>query len=78
MMPQITIGGIVGAIIGCKGSNNMLTMMLNSLGIMKSNMKVFPMMGIVAVVFVTIASFLIIWILSARIKKISAYSLITE
>ncbi|MBQ9200283.1 MAG: ABC transporter permease [Lachnospiraceae bacterium] len=78
MMPQITIGGIVGAIIGCKGSNNMLTMMLNSLGIMRSNMKVFPMMGIVAVVFVTIVSFLIIWILSARIKKISAYSLITE
>ncbi|MGN0394709.1 MAG: FtsX-like permease family protein [Coprococcus sp.] len=78
MLPQIILGGITGAVIGCLGSNSMMTMLLGSLGIMRSNMKVFPWMGIIAVIYILLVSFSIIWIISARIKRISAYSLITE
>ena len=38
----------------------------------------FPWMGAISVVFSMIVSFIIIWIISRRIKHISAYSLITE
>ena len=52
--------------------------MLATMGIMRSNMEVFPWMAIVSVVFAVLVSFVIIWLLSGRIKKISAYSLITD
>ena len=78
MLPQIGIGAAIGALIGVVTSNKALALMLTSVGIMRSNMDVYPWMGIVAIVFAAVVSFFIIWIISGRIKKISAYSLITE
>ena len=78
MLPQIAIGAAVGALVGVITSNGTLAALLSSVGVMKSNMDVFPWMGIAAVVFAVVVSFIIIWIISGRIKKISAYSLITE
>ncbi|MCR5214430.1 MAG: FtsX-like permease family protein [Eubacterium sp.] len=78
MFPQILIGATGGGIVGCLKSNDFMTLMLKSLGIMKSNMDIYPWMGLAAVCFIGIVSFVIIWILSGRIKYISAYSLITE
>ena len=78
MLPQITFGAVVGSVIGCFSSNQILAAMLATMGIMRSNMEVFPWMAIVSVVFAVLVSFVIIWLLSGRIKKISAYSLITD
>ena len=78
MLPQITIGAAIGATIGILTSNKVLAALLTSVGIMRSNMSVFPWMGLAAILFAVIVSFVIIWIISRRIKKISAYSLITE
>lgn len=78
MLPQITIGASIGAVLGISSSNKMLAAMLSAVGITRSNMDVFPWMGIVAVIFAAAVSFGIIWIISKRIKRISAYSLITE
>ena len=78
MLPQIAFGAGVGAVIGLLGSNKVLASLLVSVGVLKSNMEVFPWMGVSAVAFSVIVSFIIIWVISARIKKISAYSLITE
>lgn len=78
MLPQILFGAAVGSVLGYMGSNNVLASLLVSVGVMRSNMVVMPWMGIFAVAFSAVASFVIIWIISGRIKKISAYSLITE
>ena len=78
MLPQIGIGAAIGALIGVATSNKALALMLTSVGIMRSNMDVYPWMGFAAIVFAIVVSFFIIWIISGRIKKISAYSLITE
>ena len=78
MLPQIGIGAAIGSIIGCKVSNGILAGLLSTMGVMRSNMEIFPWMAMASIVFALAASFAIIWIISGRIKHISAYSLITE
>ncbi len=78
MLPQIALGAAAGAVIGLMYSNKILAGLLVSVGVLRSNMLIFPWMGIVAVIFAVVVSFVIIWMISARIKRISAYSLITE
>jgi ABC-type antimicrobial peptide transport system permease subunit len=78
MLPQIIVGAVVGSVIGLLISNRILATLLSTMGIMRSNMEVFPWMGLVAVVFAVIVSYIMIWLMSGRIKRISAYSLITE
>lgn len=78
MLPQIAIGAAVGSVLGLAWSNKMLAGLLTAVGVLRSNMVTFPWMGIAAVIFSVAISFLIIWMISARIKRISAYSLITE
>ena len=78
MMPFILLGAVVGGIVGCLESNNIMAALLGSIGIMNSSMDVYSWMGFGSVIFIAIVSFLIIWFISGRIKRISAYSLITE
>lgn len=78
MLPQIGIGAAAGAVVGCLTSNKILAVLLSTMGIMRSNMEIFPWMGFLSIVFALVVSFIIIWLLSGRIKRISAYSLITE
>ena len=78
MLPQIAFGAAVGAVLGIIGSNKVMATLLVVVGVVKSNMEIFPWMGLLAVLFSVVVSFVIIWIISARIKRISAYSLITE
>ncbi len=78
MLPQIGVGALVGSILGGLWSNPILSNLLTSLGIMKSGMEVFAWMVALSVGFALVASFVIIWIISRRIKRISAYTLITE
>ena len=78
MMPQIAVGASFGAFLGSLWSNKILATLLSSMGIMRSNMEIFPWMAVLAIIFTGFVSFLIIWFISRRIKKISAYSLITE
>ena len=78
MMPQIAVGAAFGAFLGSLWSNDILARLLSSMGIMRSNMEIFPWMAVLAIIFIGFISFLIIWFISRRIKIISAYSLITE
>ena len=59
-------------------SNPLMAFLLRTMGIMRSNMEVLPWMCLAAVLLASAVSFFIIWLLSGRIGKISAYSLITE
>ena len=78
MLPQIGVGALIGAYLGSISSNNMMATLLSSMGIMRSNMEMFPWMGMVSILFILIVSSALIWLISGRIKHISAYSLITE
>ena len=78
MVPQIFVGATVGSILGSMWSNGILAGLLSSMGIMRSNMEMFFWMPILSIIFALIVSALIIWLMSGRIKHISAYSLITE
>ena len=78
MVPQIFVGATVGSILGAMWSNGILAGLLSSMGIMRSNMEMFFWMPILSIIFALIVSALIIWLMSGRIKHISAYSLITE
>lgn len=78
MMPCVVIGSTAGAIVGTLKSNTFLTALLSSLGLAQSNLPVYAWMGIAAVAFTTLVSAIIIWVLSGKIKNISAYSLIKE
>ncbi len=78
MMPCVIIGSSIGAVIGTLKSNAFLTALLGSLGLAESRLPVYGWMGVAAVIFTTLISAVIIWMLSGKIKKISAYSLIKE
>lgn len=78
MMPAITLGISVGAIVGILNSNSILTILLSAYGVSESNMEAAPWMIIAVIVFGLIVSYFMVYALSRRIKRISAYSLITE
>ena len=78
MMPAITLGIGTGAIVGILNSNSFLTVLLSAYGVSQSNMEASPWMMITVIVFGLIVSYGMVYALSRRIKKISAYSLITE
>lgn len=78
MVPCVLIGSGIGAIIGIGKCNWFLSALLKSMGLAQSKLPAFPWMGILAVIFITLVSSLIVWSLSSRIKKISAYLLIKE
>ena len=78
LMPSIIFGISVGSIAGIMNSNKFLTVLLSAYGVSQSNMVAAPWMMILVIVFGVVASYLMVYSLSRRIKKISAYSLITE
>lgn len=78
MMPSIIFGITVGAIAGIMNANSFLTLMLSAYGVSQSNMTDDPWMIFTVIGFGVIISYVMVYLLSHRIKKISAYSLITE
>ena len=78
MMPSIALGISAGALVGVMNANNFLTLMLSAYGVSQSNMEAGPWMIISVVAVGLVVSYLMVYSLSSKIKKISAYSLITE
>ncbi|MBQ4270432.1 MAG: ABC transporter permease [Clostridiales bacterium] len=78
MLPAIVTGLVSGAAVGILNANRFFTILLSAFGIAQSNMAADLWMGILVVAFGVVASYIMVYALSARIKKISAYSLITE
>ena len=78
MIPCVVIGSGVGAIIGMGKCNWFLSALLKSMGLAQSMLPSFPWMGVAAILFITLVSSFIVWSLSSKIKKISAYLLIKE
>ncbi|MCR4558177.1 MAG: ABC transporter permease [Saccharofermentans sp.] len=78
LMPSIIFGISVGAIVGVLNANTFMTILLSAYGVSKSNMADDPWMFISVIIVGAIVSYIMVYALSRRIKKISAYSLITE
>ena len=78
MMPSIAIGISAGALAGVMNANTFLTLLLSAYGVSQSNMEAGPWMTVLVIVFGVAVSYVMVYALSRRIKKISAYSLITE
>lgn len=77
-LPVIIMGTIVGIIISYTSMNSILLLLFRQIGVMKIdfeiNLSILVLIGLVICVF----SFLISVMISYKIKKISAYSLIKE
>ena len=78
LMPSILLGLGTGAVIGILNANNLMTVLLGAYGVSQSNMTDDPWMYLSVIIVGAIVSFIMVYLLSRRIKKISAYSLITE
>ena len=74
----LVLGVVVGCLLGTAGCNPLLSVLLGSMAVMKANFIIAPVWiivtGIVLMVMSYTASMLITW----RIRKISAYALVTE
>ena len=78
LMPSILLGISAGAVAGILNANSFMTVLLGAYGVSQSNMTDDPWMFLSVIIVGAIVSYVMVYALSHRIKKISAYSLITE
>jgi len=78
LMPIIVIGTSVGTVIGYIGFNPLFVLLMSGMGVTRTAFTV-PLLWTVAVTFgVVLFAYLICLLISWRIRKISAYALVTE
>lgn len=74
----IIVGGVIGCIAGALYTNPIMSVTMKGMGIMKANFIIIyswvAILGIATILFAYILSLLVTW----RIRKISAYALVTE
>jgi putative ABC transport system permease protein len=77
-VPVALIGSIIGGLAGYFGINPIMSLGMRSMGIMKMKMIIPPEMLVILCSVICIFTFVIATLVSTRIRKISAVSLITE
>lgn len=77
-LPPITIGVILGSVLGITQTNALMTVAQHSMNIMKANYVITP--GWIALVgtVIVVVSYLTSLLITYRIRKISAYALVSE
>lgn len=78
LMPVIIIGVIIGVILSFLTMNNVIVILFHVLGVMKLEFLIPIPMLITTAIAMIMVSFLIAFALCGRIRKISAYELISE
>ena len=78
LMPVVGIGVMIGAILSYLTMNNVIIILFRVLGVMKLGFLIPIPMVIITAIVMMIISFLIAFGLCGRIRKISAYELISE
>lgn len=78
LMPVVGIGVMIGAILSYLTMNNVIIILFRVLGVMKLGFLIPIPMVIITAIAMMIISFLIAFGLCGRIRKISAYELISE
>ena len=77
-VPMVILGVMIGSVLGCLYTNSLLALLLSSAGVKNVQFIVNISLVISLGVGIIVLSYLVSMLVSRRIKKISAYGLITE
>ncbi len=78
LLPICIIGSILGGITACLTTNRLFDLIFTSYGIKNSDLLINPIVIPVSIAIVSLTVFVISFIMSGRMKRISAYQLISE
>lgn len=78
LIPVSIIGSVLGGIAACLTTNKLFDLIFSSYGIKNSDLLINPGVIPVTILLVTLLVFVISFIMSGRMKKVSAYQLISE
>jgi ABC-type lipoprotein release transport system permease subunit len=78
LLPATLIGSVAGAVAGYFFVNPLFGLVLNGYGLKNSNLIIKPSLTFAACIVVTLSVFVLSYIMSYRMKKVSAYDLIRE
>ncbi|MCR4557821.1 MAG: FtsX-like permease family protein [Saccharofermentans sp.] len=78
LIPLSITGSILGSIAACLTTNRLFDLIFSSYGIKNSNLIINPAVIPVALAIVVLMVFVISFVMSGRMKKVSAYKLIAE
>lgn len=76
--PVVILGSLTGCTAGFFAINPILSILFSGIGMMRVNFEILPAMLILITAAMSLFGFLICLLVSARIRKISPYSLISE
>ena len=77
-VPIVITGVLIGAVLGCLYTNSMLTMLLSGAGIHNVQFIVKLPLIVILCVGIIVLAYLVSMLVARRVKRISAYGLITE
>jgi len=77
-LPPIIAGGLIGCVLGITQTNALISIAQRSMGIMKANYIITPVWIALFGVAIVIVSYVTSMLITFQVRKISAYSLITE
>jgi ABC-type antimicrobial peptide transport system permease subunit len=78
LIPVSMIGSVLGAVGACFTTNRLFDLIFNSYGIKNSDLLINPAVIPVTLIIVTLMVFVITFVMTGKMKKISAYKLISE
>ena len=78
LIPTCLIGAVIGAVLGHIFINPLFALIFRSFGVMKSDLIMKPILILITVAAVSVLVFCFSYILSGRMKRVSAYKLIQE
>lgn len=78
LIPVSMIGSVLGAVASCLSTNRLFDLIFNSYGIKNSDLLINPAVIPVTLIIVTLMVFVITFVMTGKMKKISAYKLISE
>lgn len=78
LMPTTIIAAVSGSVLGYLLLNPLFTLILGGYGIRDANLLLHPLVILITAVAVTIMVFVFCFLMSGRMKKLSAYKLIQE
>lgn len=78
LLPSTIIGVVIGCLVSATKSNAIMSLVQRGMGIMKANYVVVPLWIIEFAILLIVVSYITSILLTYRIRKISAYALITE
>ena len=78
LMPTITISAVIGVVVGSMSFNSLFLLSMSGQGLVESNMLIPTLWVVIAGIATVLLAYLVSMLVAWRIRKISAYALVTE